>query len=426
MGRSLTLALKDIKLLLRDKSAMFWVLVFPLMIAVLFGSIFGGSNTSSKIKVALVDRDGSKESRALIGRLQGSKALDVEKPEAGIAPEDQVRKGNLTAFILIPKGYGDAASKFQYASGPALEIGIDPTRNAEGGMLQGVLSEAAYKGMSDSMAQPADMRQSVQQGLSKLTSAASDDPNSKETKRFLTELDRYLASGASTTPGGPGRFSFEGPKIESVPVQATGVHPANSFEITFPQAIIWGLLGVMSTFAVSLVKERRQGTLIRLRVSPMSFAQILAGKGLACFLSCAGVMAILLAVGKLVFNVRLQSPLLLLLAIFSGAFCLVGVMMLLSVMGKTEQAVSGASWGVMITMSMFGGGMIPLFMMPPWMQTASNFSPLKWTVLSIEGAIFRGFTFWEMMTPCAVLIAIGIVSFAAGVKLMAITSSSAT
>src|SRR6478672_10186941 len=104
MGRSFTLAFKDIKLLLRDKSAMFWVLVFPLMIAVLFGSIFGGSNGSSKIKVALVDRDGSKESTALMGRLHASKALDVEKSGAGVAPQDEVRKGDLTAFILIPKG----------------------------------------------------------------------------------------------------------------------------------------------------------------------------------------------------------------------------------------------------------------------------------------------------------------------------------
>ena len=426
MGRSFTLAFKDIKLLLRDKSAMFWVLVFPLMIAILFGSIFGGSNGSAKIKVALVDQDGSKESTALMGRLLKSTALDVEKPAAGVAPQDAVRKGDLTAYVLIPKGYGDAASKFQYSTGPAVQIGIDPSRKAEGGMLQGVVSEAAYKGMSDSMSQPADLRQSVQQGLAKLTANPADDSNSKETKQFLGALDHYLASGASTAPGAAGNFSFQGPKIESVPVQAAGAQPASSFEITFPQAIIWGLLGVMSTFAISLVKERRQGTLIRLRVSPMSFAQILAGKGLACFLSCAGVMAVLLAVGKLLFHIRLQSPGLLLMAIGSGAFCLVGVMMLLSVMGKTEQAVSGSSWGVMITMAMFGGGMIPLFMMPPWMQTASNFSPLKWTVLSIEGAIFRGFTFQEMVVPCAVLIAIGIVSFAVGVKVMSATSSSAT
>lgn len=426
MGRSFTLAIKDIKLLLRDKSAMFWVLVFPLMIAVLFGSIFGGSNGGSKIKVALMDQDGSKESSALMGRLLKSSALEVAKPDAGVTPQDAVRKGDLSAYVLIPKGYGQAASKFQYATGPALQIGIDPSRKAEGGMLQGVVSEAAYKGMSDSMAQPADMRQSVQQGLAKLTSEPSSDADATETKRFLNELDRYLASGASTAQGASGSFSFEGPKIESIPVKADGAQPASPFEITFPQAILWGLLGVMSTFAISLVKERRQGTLIRLRVSPMSFAQILAGKGLACFLSCAGVMAVLLAVGKLMFHIRLQSPMLLVLAIGSGAFCLVGVMMLLSVMGKTEQAVSGASWGVMITMAMFGGGMIPLFMMPPWMQTASNLSPLKWTVLSIEGAIFRGFTFQDMVRPCAVLIAIGIVCFAAGVKVMAATSSSAT
>ena len=43
-------------------------------------------------------------------------------------------------------------------------------------------------------------------------------------------------------------------------------------------------------------------------------------------------------------------------------------------------------------MAMFGGGMIPLVFMPKFMQTLSNFSPAKWSVLALEGAIWRGFT----------------------------------
>ena len=424
MGKSLTIALKDLKLLIRDKSAMFWVLIFPLMIAILFGSIFGGSNNTSKIKVALLDQDKTKESAALMARLQASHALSVQAPKPGEDPIDQVRKGNLTAYILVPKGYGDAARTFQYSKAPALQIGIDPSRNAEGGMLQGVVSEAAYKGMAEMFSQPTDMRQSLQQGLAQIH--ATKDPKDAPTERLLTELDRYYASGATMSPSGGGGFSMQGPKVESVPVQAPGAQPANPFEITFPQAILWGMLGVMSTFAISMVRERRQGTLIRLRVSPLSFGQILAGKGLACFMACCGVMVFLLLVGKVIFNVHLGSPALLALAIGSGAFCLVGIMMLLSVLGKTEQAVSGSSWGVMITMAMFGGGMIPTFVMPPWMQAASNLSPLKWTTQVIEGAIWRGYDVTEMLKPCGILIAIGLVAFAFGVRTLKATASSPT
>jgi ABC-2 type transport system permease protein len=415
MKQSFTVAIKDIKLLIRDKASLFWVLIFPLMIAVLFGSIFGGSNGSSAIKTAIIDQDGSPQSKALVKRISASSAVSVQPPKAGVDPVDQVRKGDLAAYIVIPKGYGEAASRMQYATGPALKIGIDPSRKAETGMLQGVVAEAAYKGMSDMFSQPTDLRKSVQQDIAKLAGPAVTDPDYASTKRFLTELNRWLASPAASSPNTASNFSFQGPKVESEPVNIGNAQPT-SFEVSFPQAILWGMLGVMSSFAISMVRERNHGTLIRLRVSPLSFFQILAGKGLACFLSAAGVMVVLLAVGKILFNIHLSSPGLLALAIGSGAFCLVGIMMLLSVLGKTEQAVGGSSWGVMITMAMFGGGMIPIFLMPPWMQTASNFSPLKWTTLAIEGAVWRGFTFQEMMRPCAVLIVIGLVAFASGVS----------
>jgi ABC-2 type transport system permease protein len=143
MKRSFTLAFKDIKLLLRDKAALFWVLAFPLMIAILFGSIFGGSEGSSAIKIALLDQDGSKQSKALADRIRDSRAVAIQAPKDGVDPMNQVRKGDLSACIVIPRGYGDAASKMQYASGPALRIAIDPSRTAEKGMLQGVVSEAA-------------------------------------------------------------------------------------------------------------------------------------------------------------------------------------------------------------------------------------------------------------------------------------------
>lgn len=38
---------------------------------------------------------------------------------------------------------------------------------------------------------------------------------------------------------------------------------------------------------------------------------------------------------------------------------------------------------------------------------------MKWAVLAVEGAIWRGFTLREMLLPCGILAATGIVFFAA-------------
>ena len=50
------------------------------------------------------------------------------------------------------------------------------------------------------------------------------------------------------------------------------------------------------------------------------------------------------------------------------------------------------------------------------MSSASQVSPIKWALLALEGAIWRGFTLREMMFPCAVLIVLGIVCFLIGIR----------
>ena len=97
-------------------------------------------------------------------------------------------------------------------------------------------------------------------------------------------------------------------------------------------------------------------------------------------------------------------------------------MMCVSVLGETEQTVGGLAWAILLPMSMFGGGMVPLFAMPAWMQAASNFSPVKWGILALEGALWRGFTLAEMLVPCAVLFGVGIVGFAVGARIFTRTT----
>jgi ABC-2 type transport system permease protein len=217
--------------------------------------------------------------------------------------------------------------------------------------------------------------------------------------------------------------SMELARIEAIDVRyQPGEEPLvkrlqSKWDISFPQAMMWGVLGCAAGFAVSLVRERTGGTMVRLNVAPITKTHILAGKGLACFLAVVGVIAAMTALGY-VLGMRPRQPLYLAAAALCIAVCFVGIMLLMSVLGRTEEAVSGAAWGVGVVMAMFGGGMIPLAFMPPWMQNISNFSPIKWGVLAMEGAIWRGFDLSQMLLPCGVLLAVGIACFAAGVWML--------
>ncbi len=231
-------------------------------------------------------------------------------------------------------------------------------------------------------------------------------------------------AGDGEGAGENGAVSSDGPSFEFVNIEQIDITRQSSnslasklrsrWDISFPQAMLWGVLGCCAGFAVTMVRERTQGTMIRLQVAPLRRFQILGGKALACFLTVICVICVLVALGVWL-GMRPRSYPLLLLASLSLSICFVGVMMLMSVAGRSEESVSGAAWGANILMSMFGGGMVPLAFMPGFMRPISNFSPVRWGILAMEGAIWRGFSLQEMLLPCGILVGIGAVGVALGV-----------
>jgi len=430
----LTLALKDLRLVLRDKFALFWLFAFPLMYALFFGSLFGDDDDGarSRISIAVVDEDASEASAGLVERLAEHESLRVEREGEGEdAPprvdtleeaRDGVRLGKQVAYLRILPGYGDSPFRLFGAEGEgaAIEVGIDPARKAEAGMLQGVLMDALFGGLAESWTDKESLIDQIQVGKNEIEQAGDLGPAQKVILgTFMNALTTFIedvdADVLAEGPGGGGGIGSED-MVDVVEVtRDRHGEPQSAFEITFPTAMIWGLMTAALTFAISLVRERTQGTLLRLRIAPITSTQLLAGKALGCFAMCQIVMVFLMGFGYLALGVRFGSVPLLALSMACTGVCFTGLMMTASVMGKTEQAVAGASWGAMMPFAMIGGGMIPLIAMPPWLLALSDFSPFKWGIYSMEGAVWRGFGLAEMLGPCAILLVLGLVFFGFGV-----------
>ena len=52
-------------------------------------------------------------------------------------------------------------------------------------------------------------------------------------------------------------------------------------------------------------------------------------------------------------------------------------------------------------------------------KQVSDVSPVKWGIVALERAIWRGFTWTELLIPCAVLLGVGAVAYAVGALLFA-------
>jgi ABC-2 type transport system permease protein len=427
MNSIVTLALKDLRLLVRDKFGLFWILIFPLMFALFFGAIFAGTGSPSAraLTVAVIDEDQTEASKAFVKRLGKQEALSIKDVPLEQARED-VLKGKLVAYVVLKKGFGKTTgfAAFFPDGSKEIELGVDPARKAEIGFLQGMLTAQAYSGLEELFKNPGKARKElpISQAQFEKNEAVPESWKTlvghflggKDLPKFLEGMEKLMVKEG-------GKASAKVPKMEPVKIEVKevsgdqGGRPRSSFEITFPSSILWALLGCVAAFSISIVTERVQGTWLRLRTSPLSWGQLLAGKGLACFLACAIVTVVLLLLAWLVLGVRLDQPLKLALAIVCTALCFTGIMMFISTLGKTEQGVAGAGWGIMMPLAMLGGGMVPLIAMPGWMLTVSNVSPVKWGIVSLEGAIWRGFSYEEMLLPCGILLAVGAVFAAVGV-----------
>ena len=427
MAAVLAIALKDLKLLFRVKAAFFFTMVWPLLVAVIFGSLFGGGGgRTSRLAVAITDDDRTPASTAFVDGLAAREGFDVLRTDDAEA-RDLVRRGRRVGAIRVPKGFGAASERLFYGPSPSVELRIDPARQAETAMLQGFLLEQGAKRMQTLFGGSGGGTAMVAGMLSDVKNApAGSIAGQSSLQNMLGSLDSFLAEQkkaqeATAATGGvpaatPAKAGWQPLAIAVSSIERQREGPANGYQITFPQGMQWGILGCMMSFAVSLAVERSKGTLTRLLMSPAPSWALLAGKGLACYLAIMIVQTALMTIGAAFFGVRPSSVPLLVLALAIVPLAFVGIMMFVASLGTTEQGSAGAGWAIMMPMSMLGGGMVPLAVMPGWMQSLSVISPVRWMILAYEGAIWRGFSFVEMVTPCAILIAIGLVAFTLGAR----------
>lgn len=357
----LALARKDLRLLMRVRAGLFFTFVWPLVVAILFGVVFGEQSrrTPSAVRIALVDEDNTDASRAFIARLEGSGDFIVTRATRDDA-ETMVRRGQRAAYVVIRAGFGAASARL-FAGQQQFEIGNDPGRQAEGWMIEGLIVKAV-----------------------------------------MSELQPKLP----WTPL----------QVSRTAVERERVGPSNGFEITFPQGILWGILGCAMSFAVGLVGERVRGTFVRLQTAPLTRAQILAGKALACFAAISLLQGVMTVLGIFAFGIAPSSYPLLAMACASSSLGFVGFMMMVAGLSRTEEAAGGAGWAFLLPMTLLGGGMMPQFVMPGWMQMIGNISPVKWAIRGLEGAVWRDFTLAEMLLPCGIVLTFGAVCFAIGVR----------
>ena len=425
MRAIVAIAKKDLRLMFRDKGDVFFTFVFPMLLAVLFGFVFGGGGAGSKIKLALVIESESRLAASLADDLSNDASFEVTRMETREHATAAVRAGKAMAAVVLPTSLAEGAGAMFAGGGVEIDCVVDPTRRAEAGLIQGKLNELAFRQFPRMMADPAQSKQMFDQMRSSIESSKDLSPGQKLAGAALAaageSFSRSLAGDGNTGAGegatGAG-FSPVRVNVEELPKREGG--PRSSFDVSTPLGMVWGIAGCVGAFAASLVVERARGTLARLRLAPISRMHLLAGKSLACFTTALLVQALLIVLAVLGFRCSIAQPVMLALGCTMAAFGFTGIAMLIAGLCKTEAEANGAGRGALLLLALIGGGTIPLFFMPPVLQTLSYASPFRWAVLAIEGPFWRDTAISEQFAPLVVLFAIGAIGFLLGGRLGAL------
>jgi ABC-2 type transport system permease protein len=170
----------------------------------------------------------------------------------------------------------------------------------------------------------------------------------------------------------------------------------NSVQHNVPAWTMFAMFFILYPLAGNFIKEREEGSLLRLRLISGSQFPVISGKFVFYFMICLLQFVLMIAVGIYIMPLLGLSKLVLgsniagiLLIACSVAMAATGYGVLIAVYFRTpQQALSFGSVSVVI-LSAIGGVWVPVYVMPEILQTISRFSPMSWGLESFNDLFLR-------------------------------------
>ncbi len=393
------LVVKDLRVFFTDRHSVILSIAAPIALASFMAAIFGGAGASppSKIPIVVVDRDGGPVARAIVAGSKAEGRLVATTSGLGPALAD-VRMGRAVVAVEIPPGFGDAAAGAMVGDNPPpdLKFHLDPTHRSDVSLAQGVLTRVILEAVaSDSMAGTGGLLDDLVPG---------GKPGSSDQAEFLALFDGIEGADRDeflrTFPGledlveaKPGvKMPYVARDVSILSDGAEGDREALAAH-AFAGMVVQFVLFSAVEWGVGLLTERRRGLWKRLRSAPVSTSTLLASKVAGSFLASSMITGIVFGFGALVFGFRARGSLvglILMGAAFAWMASNFGLMV--AALGRSPQGARSVAILAVLVMVMLGGGWIPGFLFPAWLQAITPAIPARWAIDGFDGLISRGYS----------------------------------
>jgi ABC-2 type transport system permease protein len=323
----------------RDPRTLAVMFLMPILELVLLG--YSVTTDVGHIRTVVVDQDLTRQSRDLIEAYQASNYFDISDYASDEADlRGLIDSGRFEAGLIIPPGYGYDLERNGNAQVSIVIDGSDPT-----------VASTAF-GAAQTVAQA----------------------------QSLSLAQKTIGLSLETLPGIQVHTDvWYNPEMKSV-----------NFMIPGLIALILQFLTTLFT-SLSIVREREQGTIEQLIVTPIKPPELILGKvvpyvGIAFF-----DLAEILIIGVFWFHVPIHGSIPLLLAL-STLFLLttLGLGILISSIARSQQEAMFLSFFTMLPSLFLAGFLFPLEAMPRALQLISYVIPLRYMLVIVRGIVLKG------------------------------------
>lgn len=331
----------------RDKTAIFFIFLFPLIFLFVFGGIFG-KNSNTSFRVSLINYSDSQFAKQYVDEAKQQKILKVDQQATTVEKaNEKMSRGQLDATIILPADFGQTKEGQPYPSGQAQ---IYYTQN----------------------------NQQAGQALSSILQQQFTGINAK----FVPIVTPF-----------------------SVKAEQSNTKALTQFDYVFAGLLGFSIIGLGIFGPVNVFPElKKQGILRRLHTTPLRVWQYFT----ANMISQAAVgllsIALMFAVAITVFHLKVVGNYLaLIIYIVLGIIMILGIGLAIGGWAKNERQAAPLANIVVFPMMFLSGTFFPRFLMPQWLQTASNFLPLTPVIDGIRLIATEGKSLFELGPQLALI-----------------------
>jgi ABC-2 type transport system permease protein len=404
------LTVKELKVVFKERGSMTALFLLPitfiLVMTVALKGVFDTGSNNNPLVFLVVNQDRGSIAAKVITDMRDVNGLSlVEQVDnqavTRIQADDLITAGKYSLALVFPEDFSkciENAGNSSSACTATVSFVEDPAIGNQllspvKGMVEGYVErEAMY----------AQMPSRIKMGIDRLPSSQGAIAASLGgiVAKQLTES--YIPLGVEYTITTPEKYKQT-------------VTPT-SVEQNVPGYTIYGVFFIAATIATSLFREKNDGTFRRLQSAPISRAVLLTGKMLPYYLINLIQIVLMFAVGVIVFHLNLgHNYLALSLISLAVAATATGLGLMLAALTRSQEQASSMGTLLSVLLSVVGGMMVPVWVMPRFMQSLAYFTPHAWALKGFQDVIVRGQGLEQVLPSIGALLVFAVIFWVIGV-----------